>query len=160
MVRKIFYSFHFKNDVHRVQQIRNIGLIEGNKPVTAQKWEEVKNQGDHVVERWIDENMKGKSCVVVLIGEETANRKWVKYEIKKAWEDGKGLLGIHIHNIKCMNNGTCTKGPNPFDQFKFNGKLLSSIVNTYDPPSWNAYGDISDYIPSWIDKAIEIRNAY
>jgi hypothetical protein len=28
----------------------------------------------------------------VLIGENTAERKWVKYEIKKAWNDKKGVL--------------------------------------------------------------------
>ena len=38
--RQIFYSFHFKNDVMRVQQIRNIGVIEGNEPVSKNNWEE------------------------------------------------------------------------------------------------------------------------
>jgi hypothetical protein len=27
--RKVFYSFHFDNDVFRVQQIRNMGILEG-----------------------------------------------------------------------------------------------------------------------------------
>ena len=31
--RQIFYSFHFANDVFRVQQIRNLGALEDNKPV-------------------------------------------------------------------------------------------------------------------------------
>lgn len=30
MKRKVFYSFHFDNDVMRVQQIRNMGLLEGD----------------------------------------------------------------------------------------------------------------------------------
>src|SRR5690606_26308906 len=105
--------FHFDNDVMRVQQIRNIGAIDGNKPVTAQRWEEVKKAGNAAIEKWIDDNMNGKSCVVVLVGEETSNRKWVNYEIKKAWTDGKGVLGIYIHNVECANNGTCSKGANP-----------------------------------------------
>ncbi len=29
MKRKVFYSFHFDNDVMRVQQIRNMGVLEG-----------------------------------------------------------------------------------------------------------------------------------
>ena len=33
--RQIFYSFHYDNDVFRVQQIRNIGALEDNKPVSA-----------------------------------------------------------------------------------------------------------------------------
>lgn len=28
----VFYSFHFDNDVMRVQQVRNIGSIEGESP--------------------------------------------------------------------------------------------------------------------------------
>ena len=42
MARQVFYSFHFNNDVMRVQQIRNIGIIEGNTPVSANEWEEIK----------------------------------------------------------------------------------------------------------------------
>lgn len=33
MKRQVFYSFHFDNDVMRVQQIRNMGVIEGEEPV-------------------------------------------------------------------------------------------------------------------------------
>lgn len=158
MPKRIFYSFHFDNDVMRVQLIRNIGSIEGNKPVTPNKWEEIKNTGSNKIKEWIEDNMKGKSCVVVLVGEDTANRKWVKYEIKKAWEDGKGLLGIYIHNIKCARNGYGKKGVNPFDQFTFeNGKKLSSVVKCYNPSSVDTYNDIKNNIDSWIDDAIEKR---
>lgn len=37
--RQIFYSFHFDNDVMRVQQIRNIGAIEDNKPISPNDWD-------------------------------------------------------------------------------------------------------------------------
>src|SRR5437879_9799589 len=101
----VFYSFHFDNDVVRVQQIRNMGVIEGNEPVSPNEWERLKGKGDPAVERWIDDNMKYKRCVVVLIGSDTANRPWVRYEIKKAWDDGRGLLGVYIHNLKCPRTG-------------------------------------------------------
>lgn len=152
MAKKIFYSFHFDNDVMRVQQIRNIGSIEGNKPVNAQKWEEVKDQGK--VDEWIDEQMKGKSAVVVLIGEETYKRKWVKKEIIKGWNAGKKVLGVYIHNINCARNGTCNKGPNPFDEITFeSGKKLSTVVKCHNPSSTNAYQDIADNIDTWIENA-------
>ena len=80
--RQVFYSFHFKNDVMRVQQIRNMGVVEGNTPVAPNTWEEVKRRGDTSIKKWIDENMRYRSCVVVLVGSETANRKWVRYEIE------------------------------------------------------------------------------
>ena len=63
-----------------------MGKIEGNGIVSANKWEEVTKGGNKAIEKWIDDNMSGKSCVIVLVGENTANRKWIDYEIKKAWK--------------------------------------------------------------------------
>ncbi len=157
--RQVFYSFHFDNDVMRVQQIRNIGALEENKPVSASEWEEVKRKGEASIKKWIDDNMKYRSCVVVLVGEETANRPWVKYEIKKAWEDSKGLVGVYIHNLKCPRNGKSNKGPNPFDQFTFNdGSKLSNVVKCYNPNSVDAYNDIKNNIEDWIEEAIQLRS--
>ncbi len=158
MAKKVFFSFHFKNDCMRTQQVRNMGALEGNQPVTAQKWEEVKGQGDAAVEKWIEDNMKGKSCVVVLIGEETSKRPWVKHEIIKAWKDGKGVLGIYIHNLKCPNNGTCSQGANPFDGITMtNEKKMSAYVQCYNPKASDAYNDIAGNIESWIDAAVKAR---
>ena len=157
--RQVFYSFHFDNDVMRVQQIRNIGVIEGNTPVAANTWEEIKRKGDKAIENWIDENMDYRSCVVVLVGSDTADRKWVKYEIKKAWNDGKGLLGIYIHNIKCPRTGTCSPGRNPFDQFNIEGTSMSKIVKCYNPNSSDAYNSIAANIEDWIEEAIKIRKS-
>jgi len=158
--KQVFFSFHFDNDVMRVQQIRNIGVIEGNTSVSVNEWEEVKKKGATSIEKWIDDNMKYRSCVVVLVGEETANRKWVKHEIRKAWNDGKGLLGIYIHNIKCPRNGKCSQGPNPFAQFTFNdGRKLSSIVKCYNPNSYDAYNDIAENIENWVENAVNKRSS-
>lgn len=151
----VFYSFHFGNDVMRVQQIRNIGSIEGNAPTTPNEWETLKRTGKKAVENWIDQNMKYKRCIIVLIGNETAGRPWVEHEIIKAWNDGKAILGIHVHNIKCPRNGASRKGKNPFDQIKFaNGKKMSDYVPCYDPNPINAYGDIAENMSNWISHAI------
>lgn len=151
----VFYSFHFDNDVMRVQLVRNIGTIEGNAQTSPNEWEKLKRAGDKAVQNWIDQNMKYKRCVIVLIGSDTANRPWVKYEIEKAWSDGKALLGIHIHNLKCARNGTSRKGRNPFDDLKFDdGRKLSSVVPCYDPNPLYAYSEISDNIAGWINHAI------
>ncbi|MDZ7831790.1 MAG: TIR domain-containing protein [Desulfobacterales bacterium] len=154
--RKIFYSFHFANDVFRVQQIRNIGSLEENKPVSENKWEEIKQKGNPAIEKWIDENMAGRSCVVVLIGEQTSKRKWVKHEIKKAWKDGRGLLGVYIHNLKDPKTGKCNKGDNPFNQFTFkdkNGKVKT--IPCKNPSPNDAYNDIKKNLADWIEEAIE-----
>ncbi len=163
--RQVFYSFHYGNDVRRVAQIRNIGAIEENKPVSENDWEKVKKSGDAAIKRWINDNMQNRSCVIVLIGEETYKRPWVRYEIEKAWNDGRGLVGIYIHNIKdpllvkLGLSGKCNKGLNPFSQiFSEDGKRLSDYVKCYDPNSFDAYNDIANNLEKWIEDAINIRS--
>lgn len=154
--RQVFYSFHYDNDVFRVQQIRNIGALEDNKPVSANDWEKVKKGGDKAIEKWIDDNMKYRSCVIVLIGEKTAQRPWVKYEIKKAWRDEKGLLDVHINNLKDPKTGTCSKGSNPFTQFTFKDKNGNvKIIPCKTPSSSDAYNDIKNNMEDWVEEAIE-----
>ncbi|WP_018359317.1 TIR domain-containing protein [Porphyromonas levii] len=156
--RQVFYSFHYENDVFRVQQIRNIGALEDNKPVSANEWESVKRGGEASIKKWIDDNLRYKSCVVVLVGEETANRKWVRYEIEKAWELGKGLVGVYIHNLKDPRTGKSSKGKNPFDQFEFDdGTKLSSVVKCYNPNPNDTYNEIKDNLEDWIEEAIASR---
>jgi hypothetical protein len=156
--RQIFYSFHYDNDVFRVQQIRNMGVLEGDEPVSANTWETIKKGGDKAIEKWIDDNMKYKSCVVVLVGEETHKRPWIKYEIRKAWKDGKGLVGIYIHNLKDPKSGKCSKGPNPFEQFSFeDGTKLSNYAKCYNPDNSDTYNDIKNNIGIWVEKAIKDR---
>ncbi|HBS44085.1 MAG TPA: hypothetical protein DEA91_05740, partial [Paenibacillus sp.] len=96
MARKAFYSFHYKPDNWRASQVRNIGAIEGNSSISDNDWEEVEKGGDKAIQDWIDKQLKGRSCTIVLIGEKTAGRKWIKYEIKKSWNQSKGVLGIYI----------------------------------------------------------------
>lgn len=73
--RQVFYSFHFKNDSWRAGQVRNIGVVEGNMPVSSNDWEEVKRKGDDSIKRWIDTHMDYRSCVIVLIGSDTAHQE-------------------------------------------------------------------------------------
>lgn len=162
MARRVFTSFHYKPDNWRASQIRNMGKLEGNSVATTNKWEEVTNGGTKAIEEWIDENMNGKSCVVLFVGENTANRKWINYEIKKAWEAGKGIFGIYVHNLKDSSGNQSSQGDNPFDEFKVGDKKMSSIVKCYNPPftsSTYVYDHIKENIEDWIEKAIEIRNA-
>lgn len=163
MPRKVFYSFHYAPDCWRVSQIRNIGAIEDNKPASDNDWEEVKKGGDVAIQRWIGNQLNGRSCTVVLIGKETAGRKWIEYEIKKSWNEGKGVVGIYIHNLKNKDGLQTNKGKNPFEAFILKGQKLSEIVKSYDPPytiSTNVYNHIKENISDWIEEAIKIRNNY
>ena len=56
--RQVFFSFHYSNDCWRTQIVRNMGTIDGTKPVSPNSWEEVKRQGDASIRRWINDNMR------------------------------------------------------------------------------------------------------
>lgn len=151
----VFYSFHFDNDVFRVQQVRNMGVIEENAPVSPNEWEQIRRKGDASIQKWIDDNMAYRRCVVVLVGSDTASRRWVHYEIKKAYDSGKGLFGVYIHNLKDPRNGTSRQGANPFDGFTINNgqQKLSSVIPCYDP-GLDAYRYIASNMQSWVAGAI------
>jgi hypothetical protein len=157
--RQIFYSFHYDVDVFRVQQIRNISPLEENKPVPEDEWKTVKRGGDSAIKKWIEDTMKYRSCVIVLIGSETANRPWIKYEIERAWRDDKALFGIYIHNLNCPNTSKCYQGKNPFDLFNFTDNQGDKWkIKVYNPNSNDAYNDIRNNIEDWVEDAIAERN--
>jgi MTH538 TIR-like domain (DUF1863) len=157
--RQIFYSFHYDNDVMRVMLVRNIGAIDASPILSANDWEKVK-QNKSSIKKWIDDNMNYRSCVIVLIGRETANREWVQYEIEKAWNERKGIFGIYIHNINCPNGGKDRQGKNPFEQFTLkDGRNLADIVRCYQPSATDAYNDIANKIAAWVEIAIDQRQS-
>jgi hypothetical protein len=146
--------------------VRNIGAIEGNAPASDNDWEQVKKGGDTAIQKWIDDQLSGKSCAIVLIGAATAGRKWINYEIGKAWNDGKGVVGIYIHGLKNADGHTASKGINPFDEFTMDRdktRKLSAIVKAYDSPfndSSKVYAHIKENLAAWVEEAVEIRNNY
>ncbi|AEA61150.1 TIR domain-containing protein [Burkholderia gladioli] len=161
MTRKVFYSFHYQRDGWRASKVRNIGVVEGNPPASDNKWEEVLRGGDAGIQRWIDAQLENRTCTIVLIGAETANRRWVKYEIEKSWNSGKGLFGIRIYKILDHNQQTSIAGANPFDGFSLkDGRKLSTLAKVYDPPyasSADVYNYVSKNLAGWIETAIADR---
>ncbi len=116
MARKVFFSFHYARDVWRVSQVRNSNVVAGyekNPFYDKADWEKIKRQGDQAIKNWIENQLSGTSVTVVLIGKETSTRRWVKYEIKRSIELGKGLIGIDISKIKDQNGNTDDTGENP-----------------------------------------------
>ena len=161
--RRVFFSFHYKPDNWRAAEVRNMGVVEGNPPASDNDWESVTRGGDTAIRNWINSQMYEKSCSIVLIGSQTAGRKWINYEVEKAWNDGKGLLGIYIHNLKDRLGNQSAKGRNPFVGFTVGEEKLADIVRAYDPPyktSTYVYAHIKDNIADWIEDAIRIRGRH
>ncbi len=157
MAKSTFTSFHYQRDHWRVQQVLNMGAIEGQQILSAQKWEEVQRQGHAAIRKWIDDQMKGKSAVVVLVGTETASRPWVIYEIEKAWNEQKPLVGIRIHGLKDKDGYTDSQGEDPFAKIKTtSGTPLSSYLTLHNPmgaDSQAIYRSIDDSLDNWVARA-------
>jgi len=52
--RRTFFSFHYKPDNWRAAQVRNMGVVEGNAPVSDNDWETIQRGGDAAIKRWIN----------------------------------------------------------------------------------------------------------
>lgn len=179
MKRQVFFSFCFADDAWRAGQIRNMGLFEQEDLFSDNGWEKVRMQSDDAIKRWIDREMNMRSCLVVLIGERTASRKWVKYEIEEAWRAGKGIVGVYIHKMEDQFGQQAPKGENPFEKFYIDKNInyisersypvdeneckLSLVCKAYDSVyllSKNVYLDIKMNIEDWIEEAIDIRGQF
>jgi hypothetical protein len=128
--------------------------------------ETIKRSTPAQVKRWIDGQLDGAAVTCVLIGPDTASRPFVQYEIERSAKEGKGLLGVYVHNIRALNQKPFgllnwpSPGPNPFDRVvdpKPNGLLaalgfeskLSDRVRTYDWVNDDGYNNFS----SWVERA-------
>jgi hypothetical protein len=164
MARRVFYSFHYDADKDRVAQVRNMGVVEGSPIASDNDWEAIKRGGDSAIKTWIDRQMTGTSCCVVLIGSATAGRRWVTYEIETAWRQGKGVVGVHIYELKSLRGEKASRGADPLDYAATaHGYRVSSYARTYDPPfvdSKAVYAHISTNLSNWIEEAIRIRAQY
>lgn len=159
MKRPVFLSFCYHDDVTRVQQIRNMGVIkeQGQPLLNANDFESIKRKGNYAIQNWIDEQLKYKQCLIVLIGENTASRPWVQYEIKKADSMGKPIFGIYIHNLKNISGYYSKKGQDPFVKV-FGYKKY----NCYDPAhidydGCRSYNIIDNNIEKWIESTVSSK---
>ncbi len=125
MARKVFFSFKYK-DVSRAMVVRNSWVTQGKEAagfIDAADFEKIKRQGDRAIQNWIDNQLKGTSVTVVLVGQETCASRWVKYEIEKSIEIGNGLLGIDVSKIKDLQGNTsdrCGRIPTGYDFYLWN----------------------------------------
>ncbi len=157
MVRRVFFSFHYERDAWRAAQVRNSWVTKEDREAAgftdSAEWEKVKRQGPEAVKRWIDTQLEGTSVQVVLIGAETADREWVRYEIQKSYEKGKGIVGIRIHQLKDQNGNLDEKGETDFG--KIDGKHeFSELYPVYDWVDDNGYENMGE----WVERAALIAN--
>lgn len=151
MTRKVFFSFHYERDGWRAGQVRNSGVTKDIAGfLDAAAWEEVKKKGTDATKKWINDQLTGTSVTIVLVGAETSDREWVKYELEQSWKKGNGIFGIYIHQMKDSNSRTDTKGSVAFGPIFTNTydskQYFSERFSTYDWVDGDGYHNIDKWI--------------
>jgi hypothetical protein len=124
--------------------------------IDAAEWEKVQREGDDSIKRWINSQLVNTSTTVVLIGAETSERDWVRYEIVESWNRGNAIVGVRIHGVKNMHGQTDMPGRNPLDEIKLpDGTPLSASCKTYD---W-CLEDGRTNLGVWIEYAYNAKQA-
>jgi len=143
MARRVYFSFHYKGDVWRANQVRNSWVTRGIEAAGFKdqaEFESVERQGPGAIERWIDKNLEGTSVTVILIGEETCYRKYVRYEVEQSKAKHNGIIFVKIHNLKDQNGQTCGEGNLDF------GDIDVSDCPVYDYVKDDGYNKMGDWI--------------
>lgn len=157
MAQSVFFSFDYDRDNWRVQQVQQMGAIEGGAAFTPQDWEKVRRNSDEAITKWIADQMAYTRAVIVLVGRETADSRWVKHEITKAWNDKRPLVGVRIHGLKDSNQHTDAAGNNPFTDVSLkSGGSVADYVTLHDPSgnsSTEVYASIKTNLESWVANA-------
>ena len=163
-MRKVFFSFHY-DDIWRVNQVRNMWVANNVGFEDKAEFEAVRRRGEQAVKNWIDNQMQGTGVTVVLIGSSTHKREFVRYEIEQSIKSNKGIIGIHINQLKDQKGKPKnTLGRNPLDRhhvvqlsFWWEKRVIkaSDYYKTYEPGRLflSAYDDVKNNIEDWIEAA-------
>lgn len=154
MARRVFFSFHYENDVWRANIVRNSWITKLDREtagfVDAAAFEEVKKGGDAAIKRWIDSQLSGTSVTAVLIGADTSNRDYIKYELEQSWKKGNGILAIYIHQLKDNDGNSSGKGDTTFGPIFTNNtddkKYFYERFTTYDWINDDGYNNLGKWV--------------
>jgi hypothetical protein len=97
MGRRVFISYQHDD----MQQAKGFNLLRWNPNVDfdfvgRHLLSPVQSKDPNYIRAKINEQLNGSSVVAVLIGQNTASSEWVDYEIRRAQEEGKGIIGIRL----------------------------------------------------------------
>jgi len=168
MAKRVFFSFHYKDVADfRANVVRNHWKAKPNREICgyhdASIWEAARKQGDVALKRLINGGLDQTSNTCVLIGSQTYERPWVRYELLKSFKKGNHIFGVHINAVKCKQQQTKIKGPNPLNyvgvRFSDSGKTATLLEHKNG--KWVEYVKIDGAASYRVDVAQKYRgNGY
>jgi hypothetical protein len=98
MPRSVFVSYVYEDKKHRdaVEQWAKGGML-GQDIVAIGESEDVRPQGEKAVEDRLKPKIRGAAAVIALIGNDTQNHSWVRYELQVAASLKKKIILARIH---------------------------------------------------------------
>lgn len=146
MARRTFFSFHYKPDVSRAQIVRNSWVTKPNRESAgffdSSVFESKQRTSKDALKSFLSDGLKNTSVTCVLIGNETYARPWVRYEIIRSFQQGKGMLGVRVHGIKNLHGQLGTWGLNPFDYIRCNVIGQTVYWEILEGGTWKDYFDV------------------
>lgn len=146
--RRVFFSFHYQNDIWRVNQVRNSwryqheATRESEGFFDASLWESSQRRNPDSLKDLIRTGMENTSVTAVLVGSNTFERRWVRYEIARSIIKGNGLLGVQIHLLGDRLGQLSKPGPSPFDYMGlYRGSDGRVLLAEHNGLKWVAYND-------------------
>jgi len=157
LARHLYFAFHYQRDIWRVNQVRNCWVTFPNATTAGfyddSLWEDSKKKGDEAIKRMILNGLAGTSVTAVLIGAQTSERRWVRFEIDESIRRGNGVIGIYVCSLKDKNGNSDIMGANPLDKIQINVNGVSMPASSY----YRTYMWFSDDGPkqmgTWVDLA-------
>ena len=160
MARKVFFSFHYDNDVTRASVVRNSWITKPDRQsagfIDHADFEKIKQRGTQAVKSWIDEQLIGSSITIVLIGSETLERPFVKYELEQSFKKRNAIIGIYVNNIRDFKGNTSSRCSIYGVEVgkDISGKAVNfSSFPVYDWVSDNGYLNLG----TWVENAISTQ---
>jgi hypothetical protein len=158
MSRHVFYSLHYAADRGRVAGILASKALLAQVEAEPADWAKIKRSGDFAIKRWLEQQLKGRSCTVVLIGAQTASRPLVQYEIAHSRQLKIPIFGVYVHQLKDAQGKQSSKGENPFEHPASGLGELAAQIPVFDPPDTEsklAYRYIVDNLAQWAEHTVE-----
>lgn len=166
MARRVFFSFHYDRDIWRANVVRNHWVTRGygeTGVIDASLWEEAKKKGDIAIKRMINEGLANTTATVVLVGSETSERRWIKYEILRSLRRNNAIIAVRIDQIKDQDGHVCERGRNPLSDIwvEHDGRQarLSDLCSVYDWVADDGFNNLGRWVEKGIVEAKEIRPA-
>ena len=149
MAKRVFFSFNYEDvKTFRANVVRNHGVTKQTGQdagfFDASIWEDAKRHGDLSIKHLINTNLEYTSVTCALIGTDTWQRRWVRYEVLKSYDRGNVLFGVHINSVKDKNQNIFPQGRNIFDYLGFTISADGTTLTycEHNGVDWKIYNDL------------------